>query len=446
MRSGRISVPVRIGRVHPTGRTSSQDACPGALQVHPAEDGNLARVRVPGGALRAGQLRALAEMATRIGDGHLELTSRGNVQLRRLMPGAEVDLAQLLREVDLLPSQSHERVRNIVASVLSGRDGLGWLDVRPLVDDLDNGLCADAAMAGLSGRFLFTIDDGREDVSGLNGDVGLLATGQETVALLLAGTDSGLRTRPGTAVAVALAADLAARRACVATIEGATGLWRTDLLVQSERPSHRPTVGASSQRHGLTAVCAAVPLGRLDAAQAEALCRAADDGSGEVRVTPWRTVLVPDLPPDAAAGCPDALASAGLLVDPASALVNVSSCAGRPGCGRSLSDVRADAVKVHVAGTTATALPVHWTGCERGCGSPTVPHVRVRAVAGGYQVDLGGTMSAQVPHGADGPDVARLTGAVESLRSRADLGAVRVIGDPLTRTSPRSARTGRSEA
>ena len=413
-------------------------------------------------------------MATRIGDGHLELTSRGNVQLRRLMPGAEVDLAQLLRDVDLLPSQSHERVRNIVASVLSGRDGLGWLDVRPLVDDLDNGLCADPAMAGLSGRFLFTIDDGRDDVSGLNGDVGLLATGQETVALLLAGTDSGLRTRPGTAVAVALAAaraflawrdehdssawrlaelDSAARRACVATIEGATGLWRTDLLVQSERPSHRPTVGASTQRHGLTAVCAAVPLGRLDAAQAEALCRAADDGSGEVRVTPWRTVLVPDLPPDAAAGCPDALASAGLLVDPASALVNVSSCAGRPGCGRSLADVRGDAVKVHVAATTAAALPVHWTGCERGCGSPTVPHVRVRAVAGGYQVGLGGTVSAsaaqtasaQVPHGADGPDVPRLAGAVESLRSRADLGAVRVIGDPLTRTSPRSARTGRSE-
>ena len=62
------------------------------------------------------------------------------------------------------------------------------------------------ALADLPGRFLATLDDGRGDVAGLGGDVGLLALDAGTVALLLGGTDSGLRAPPEDAVALALAA------------------------------------------------------------------------------------------------------------------------------------------------------------------------------------------------------------------------------------------------
>src|SRR5215210_9026650 len=169
------------------------DACPGALQTHPAADGALARVRVPGGALGAAQLRVLAAAARDLGDGALELTSRGNLQLRGLAPGAEAELGARLAAAGLLPSATHERVRNILASVLTGRSG-GVLDVRPWVAAFDAGLCAEPALAGLPGRFLATLDDGRGDVAGLGGDVGLLALDEGTVALLLGGTDTGFRT------------------------------------------------------------------------------------------------------------------------------------------------------------------------------------------------------------------------------------------------------------
>jgi hypothetical protein len=43
-----------------TSPRARADACPGALQTHPAADGELARVRVPGGLLTAGQLHVLA--------------------------------------------------------------------------------------------------------------------------------------------------------------------------------------------------------------------------------------------------------------------------------------------------------------------------------------------------------------------------------------------------
>ncbi|HZH21769.1 MAG TPA: precorrin-3B synthase, partial [Geodermatophilus sp.] len=181
------------------------DACPGALQTHAAADGALARVRVPGGLLTGDQLRTLAAAARDLGDGALELTSRGNVQLRGLAPGAEAGLGDRLAAAGLLPSPTHERVRNVLASALTGRAG-GHVDVRPWVRTLDAALCADPALAALPGRYLATLDDGRGDVAGLGGDVGLLALSPDTVALTLAGADSGLRVHPDDAVRLALAA------------------------------------------------------------------------------------------------------------------------------------------------------------------------------------------------------------------------------------------------
>src|SRR4051812_3988965 len=182
------------------------DACPGALQTHAAADGGLARVRVPGGVLTAAQLRVLGAAARDLSDGHLELTSRGNLQLRGLPTGAEASLGSRLADAGLLPSDTHERVRNVLASTLSGRTEGGPLGVQPWVAAVDAGLRADPALADLSGRFLLTLDDGRGDVAGLGGDVGLLALSPDSVVLTLGGTDSGLRAQPDGAVALALEA------------------------------------------------------------------------------------------------------------------------------------------------------------------------------------------------------------------------------------------------
>ncbi|PRC53013.1 precorrin-3B synthase, partial [Mycobacterium sp. ITM-2017-0098] len=84
------------------------------------------------------------------------------------------------------PSATHERVRNIVASPLSGRAG-GLCDTRELVAALDTALQEDPALEHLPGRFLFGVDDGRGDVSGLGADVGIHAVDSSSAALLLAG-------------------------------------------------------------------------------------------------------------------------------------------------------------------------------------------------------------------------------------------------------------------
>jgi len=372
------------------------DACPGALQTHAAADGALARVRLPGGVITGAQLGVLATAARDLGDGALELTSRGNLQLRGLAPGADVELADRLTRAGLLPSPAHDRVRNVLASLLSGRTPGGSADARSWAATFDGGLRADPALADLPGRFLVTLDDGRGDVVGLDGDVGLFALPSGEVALTLAGADSGVRVPEHDAVALALAATRAYRDERAA--QGGTA-WRLAelaggadaVLARLGRfppapgrafpgPANGGPVGAVPQLDGRTAVVAAVPFGRLDAAVADLLTAVP-----ELQVTPWRSIAVPDLPD--ATDLAGALHDVGLVLDPADPWLRVTACTGLPGCAKSLADVRADAA----AALASDALPAggarqHWAGCERRCGRPRGEVVDVVATLHGYRV------------------------------------------------------------
>jgi precorrin-3B synthase len=371
------------------------DACPGALQTHAAADGALARVRVPGGAMTSAQLLDLAAAARELGDGALELTSRGNVQLRGLRAGSEAELGERLAATGLLPSATHETARNVLASVLSGRAG-GLLDVRSWVPAFDAALCADPRLSDLPGRYLAAFDDGRGDVAGLGADVGLLALDDATVALLLAGVDSGLRTGVDGAVALALAAtraflDVRAEQGGTAwrIADLTDGRARVAALLGGAIDAPRPVppapasgpAGAVLQDDGRTALVAVVPLGRLTADEANLL---AETSAGELQLTPWRSVVVPDL---ADAGALPMLAAAGLELDPGSPWLRVTACAGRPGCAKSLADVRSDVVRAVTAGELpAGGARQHWVGCGRRCGRPAGEVVDVVATGEGYRV------------------------------------------------------------
>ncbi|CAN5519805.1 precorrin-3B synthase [soil metagenome] len=366
-------------------REREQDACPGALQVHQAADGALVRVRLPGGTLRADQLNALAQAAAEYGSATLELTSRGSVQLRGI---ADTDaVAAAVADAGLLPSPTHERVRNIVSSPLSGRVG-GVLDVRPWVFELDATVCADPVLAGLPGRFWFSLDDGRGDLSGLRADVGAHALDDGSVALLISGTDSGVRLETGEVVdtVVKVARQFAHMREThwrISELDDPSAVL--DGLQPSADPGRfwsAPTkgpVGWFEQRDGRIALGSGVPLGVLPSRTAEYL--AAIDAP--LVITPWRSVLVCDLPEEIADVSLRVLAPQGLVFDENSPWLDVSSCVGSPGCERSVADVRTD-VAVAVTAGDVTGGHRHYVGCERACGSPSVGEVLV-ATGDGYR-------------------------------------------------------------
>ncbi|MFF2042103.1 cobalamin biosynthesis protein CobG [Kitasatospora sp. NPDC058170] len=352
------------------------DACPGALRLHPADDGALARVRLPGGLLTARQAMALAAAAQELGDGHLEITSRGNVQLRGLASHCGAELGERLRTVGLLPSDTHERVRNIVASP-GPADGPA--DVRAWARELDARLCASPWATGLSGKFLFALDDGSGDVAALNADVTLIA-GPHGTALLRLGRAATARPVPaGQAVDAALAA---ARDFLDALRAAGRQAWHLreapDLLAPG--PVELPAFAGTPPPLGAVpgGLSVAPRFGTASCAQWRVL---ADAAEGELRLTPWRGVVLPGAP---AARLAD-LAAAGFRTAPRAAWERATACTGLPGCGSSLADVRADAARA-LEGAGTGGLPVHWSGCERRCGHPAGQWVDVLATGQGYRV------------------------------------------------------------
>jgi precorrin-3B synthase len=314
------------------------DRCPGVLALHEAPDGWLARVRLPGGRLGAPQLRTLAEAAG-LGNDVVQLTARANLQVRGLRAGAGEELAARLAATGLLPSRAHERVRNVLASPLAGRHPGALADIDELVAMLDRELCADAELAKLPRRFLFLVEDGSGTLDGADHDVALvpLPACPDELALLLGGLDSGWRVPADGAPALALAAarlflslrDGAWRvrelsggapvlidALCEASLP-ASARRRGATLVWAEVPGPGIAAGHTLQRDGRLALTAGVPLGRLSSAQLRAL---ADIGA-EVRISPWRTLSLVDLPDDACAG---ELTAIGLV------LAGLPAATGRP--------------------------------------------------------------------------------------------------------------------
>jgi precorrin-3B synthase len=329
------------------------DRCPGVLRPHRAEDGLVVRIRVPGGRIAADALLALTELA-----GTVQLTSRGNLQLRGVEQARLDRLAERVAALGLLPSPSHELVRNVVASPLTGLNGTRP-DLRSLIAELDAAICAAPVLAELPSRFLFAIDDGTRDVWSLDFDIGYLALTEREGLIVVAGAgQGGGRARRGRSVVRAQAADEMARIA--ADLEQEPACWpEVEPAAAVEPRTPLGTIGPH--------LCAGVPLGFLTADQAAAIAAAA--ASGTVVITPWRSVVIPE-----AVGAAPLLRRAGLALDPDSPWSMITACVGSPGCAKSMIDTRTVAIEL---ARQLPVRPVHISGCERRCGAPAVPHDEV---------------------------------------------------------------------
>lgn len=325
----------------------------------------MVRIRVPGGQTTGPALARLGAIAAEHGSGLLQLTSRASLQVRGLPTSLPDAFERAVAEAGFLPSATHERVRNIVASPLTGLMG-GRADLRAMVMELDQALQADLALVGLSGRFLFGLDDGRGDVAALEPDFTYRAADLDGGHVLVGGTGRGYAVPTGdvvpTLVELALRFEVARQQSGVWRVAELPG-WADQLpglvdIPATPEPGPQP-LGAVGQ-HAVVAV----PLGFLTPARLAAVSSAA---SGAVVVTPWRSLVLAD-----AAAELGELTATGLVADPASVYTVISACVGAPWCAKGRVDTQA---LVHaVAGVDATWGRTHVSGCERRCGAPTTEH------------------------------------------------------------------------
>ena len=214
--------------------------CPGVHEPMPSGDGLLARVKPPGGRRPAAALRAIADAARRHGNGVVELTSRGNLQLRGLSAGSAPACAASLVAAGLADADpARERRRNVIA-------------VPPCDDALVAAIEAMlAGLPGLAAKFCVAVGAAEADLVVLDGRI--WAAGR------------------------AHAFSLAALRSLA---EAAAG--------RRLGPSGAPASAPEGFLLGL-------PFGQVDAAALDRLA-ALTDGA---RATPWRALRIP-APPDPA--------------------------------------------------------------------------------------------------------------------------------------------------
>lgn len=392
-------------------------ACPSVHVPFQEVDGALMRIRVPGGVLTVEAAHAIAAAVIDANAGPLELTSRANIQVRGVSPRAVEPLTRALVAAGLVaPDAARDERRNVLASPTAGIDRRELVDTRPLVHAAAEMLASDAA-GGCSPKFGVLLDGGgevhvRERVHDIA--LGAVRTCDNTIVYevrlaeaLASAVDGDIWTttpeHAGEVIRAAIAvtaphgraADAIAvlgRGACWAAIRERAGdaLVRTrlDHISKLVVPPVQP-IGIHPARHTGEAWLGLAPvLGRLDATQLAALATLAQRaGARELRVTPWRGIIVPAVRASDALGLRAACDALGFVCDEAAPDRIVVACAGSAGCASGLSDAQrvARAVIARLAEMSPEHRPasVHVSGCEKGCAMAEPAEVSLVATGDG---------------------------------------------------------------
>lgn len=304
----------------------------------PTGDGLLIRLRPRAGCLNANDARALCDRSVRLGNGRMELTRRGNLQLRGFTSSSARDFAAFAVAAGLAdPDPVRERLRLAILQppLADGR-------TRRFATGLATALAAEADLEALPAKFWLRLDAG--------------------CGLPLDGLPADLALAPQDGV-WDIARALAAIRAWVAA--------PPPRLTAAEAP---PVVGPLP---AYTACGLALPFGMLAADRLAALADlAASLGDGRLHLTPWRAILLSGV-----VDLPDGTDLAGLITDPRDPRLRLSACVGAPGCVSATADTRAAALAL--AATLPQDARLHVSGCAKFCGRPDEADVTLIAGAEG---------------------------------------------------------------
>jgi ferredoxin-nitrite reductase len=418
----------------------------GLFHVAPAQDSFMLRLRIPGGILSSHQLRGLARLTETYGSGRADLTTRSNLQIREFQPR---DIVHVLNYVQKLGLSSRgagaDNIRNITASPVTGIDSQELIDVAPLAEAMQAYITNSRDMYDLPRKFNIAFDNGGSiSVLADTNDIGFVAVriGEGRVLppgiyfrVLLCGitghrqfaSDSGLILRPEETVAVAAAmirvfnehGDRTDRKK--ARLKYLLDRWGVERFLEETQkllafPLIRIPASECEPRHtikrtahlgvhpqlqnGLHYIGVSVPVGRLPAEQMYALAQIADGfGSGELRLTVWQNIIIPNIAAENVEVAKQAICAAGLSYEAGTVLSGTVACTGNKGCRFAASDTKLHAVEL--ANHLDTAFPIldqpinlHVTGCLHSCAQHYIGDIGLMGVKvggeEGYQVLIGG--------------------------------------------------------
>jgi ferredoxin-nitrite reductase len=383
------------------------------------------RVRMPNGFVRSDQLRSIAELSRRLGNGVLDITTRQQIELRGFTLDSIPAIWEKLRGVDLRSLQTGiDNVRNINGCALAGLTPHELFDASPVVRDLDRiivGREGNPEFTNLPRKLNITVTGCLDNCThGESQDVALVPAkkGERLGFNVLVGGKMGsggftIASRLNVFVEIYQAAAVVvelikifrdhgpreARSKCrFAFLIEKWGIprLREELTVRmgyelafqgrDMRGSyHADHIGMTSQKQaGLTAVGLCIPTGRVNPEQIEELARLADTyGNGEIRLTTGQNAVIPYVPP----GCMAKLLNEPLLKQfsprPSPFVRGLVACIGTDYCNLALIETKNRALALSQTlhekmGAGVNPLTIHWSGCPAGCGNHEAADVGLR--------------------------------------------------------------------
>jgi precorrin-3B synthase len=376
---------------------SPRGACPGLSAPMQTGDGLLVRL-LPIGTIPLAAFDTLCRIARAHGNGVIEVTSRGSIQVRGLSAASAPSFAAAVAALGIAAEDGVP----VHCNPLTGIDAEEFFDAAVLADALRRRLMQQSMAARVSAKVSVAIDGGGSlNLATLPADIRLraLATTDGVVLHVSVGGDEssaadlGIIAPAGAIEAVMHLLEVLAKRGRttrsrdVLASEGVTTFRSAiDGLISahpresgdpeldsrfrgSERMMSSP-IGVHRLRDGSRACGVGLAFGHADAASLENLVAAAAAAGAEgFRAAPGRTLLAIGLKPQTTSAFNAAAEQQGFIVHAGDPRRHVVACAGAPICASAhiASRAIAPALAEHCAREFANAKTIHVSGCAKGC-------------------------------------------------------------------------------
>lgn len=403
----------------------------------------MARLRIPGGQLKTFQLREVARVADELTTGYVQITTRANFQIRLIQPKDAPEVLRRIQSVGLhTRGAGADNIRNITCNPTAGVDPAELIDTMPLSHQLSQIILNNREFFDLPRKFNVAFDGGGligsvEDTNDIGARAVMVedkvffriklggATGHKAFA-----QDLGVIVPPGEILKVVQALirvyiangnrtdrKKARLKHLLETWSLAKYLEETEKLLGFKLQRAGPEVGVApshqlphthvgvypQKQKGLNYFGVAIPVGQITPKQLLRLADLADNyGSGEVRLTVWQNLVIPNVPDAFVESLKKALVKMGLDWRQSNLRSGIVACTGNSYCKFASANTKGHALALadYLDKKLQLDQPVniHLTGCPNSCAQHYMGDIGLLGakvkVAGesveGYHVFVGG--------------------------------------------------------
>ncbi|TBC88399.1 precorrin-3B synthase (plasmid) [Rhizobium leguminosarum] len=381
-------------------------ACPALAAPMPTGDGLLVRLRPAGGALTLSQFASLARSAAAHGNGILEITARGNLQIRGLR--AET-VGQLAADIDAAGITVPDGPA-IETSPLHGIDPEEISDPAAIEMALRSTLHDLLASPRLAPKLSLVVDGGGSfGLSALSADIRVVA--QSDTDWLVAVNGDGETAMP-VAIGPAEAAISAVGEilSLLATLgQGRRARDIDPALLRPRFPAMDgiqfnpfraagiPLAGSHRLADGKIILGVRPEFGQMQASDLSALLDLVTDrGATAIRLAPGRGFFLIGLSADTVPAMQVVAARHGFCTQPGENTEHIAACAGAGACSSAFYETRTLARRLIGLAPALFdgSLTLHLSGCAKGCARAR-PALTLTGSAEGYGLILNGLAADQ---------------------------------------------------